>query len=165
MTTPRISRYWFRINEGSMLLKASRLSLVLPSILLIGCNLSKQAICQDKTPRATYIVRSIGNSFRINTGETQARCLHHNALHHNAHVRVQDPQRRLVRAGLSRRAARVAPAVELANAHPLDDSASACKFSRQVLGRVESRALKQGLAYLSKPNLVGSASQKAAGRL
>ena len=86
-------------------------------------------------------VRSIGNSFRINTGETQARC-----LHHNARVRVQEPQRRLVRAGLSPveprlspRAARVAPAAELANARQLNDTGSACKFR----GIAEPQALKR----------------------
>ena len=56
---PRISRNWFRINEGSMLLKTSSLSLVLPYILLMGCNLAKQAVCQIKPFERPYIVRSI----------------------------------------------------------------------------------------------------------
>jgi len=104
------------------------------------------------------------NSFRINTGKTQARCLHYNAphrnaLHHKARVRVQEPQQRLVRVGLRPRAARVAPATELANAHPLNDSPSACKFTRQVLGRAEPRALKQAVAYLSKPNRVDNVAK------
>ena len=52
MMIPRISRNWFRINDGSMLLKASNLPLQSLAILLMGSNLTSQSLCQDQTRRA-----------------------------------------------------------------------------------------------------------------